>query len=125
MFTLIAMGIGVAYVYSVVASFAPGIFPDAFRAHGGAPAVYFEAASMITVLVLIGQVLELRAREATSGAIKALLDLAPKTARRVKDDGSDEEVSLDAVAGRRQVARAARRQGAGRRRRAGGPFLAR
>ena len=97
MFTLIAMGTGVAYVYSVVASFAPGIFPMAFRGHGGAPAVYFEAASMITVLVLLGQVLELRAREATSGAIKALLDLAPKTARRVKDDGSDEEVSLDAV----------------------------
>ncbi len=96
MFTLIAMGVGVAYVYSIVATFAPGIFPPAFRGHG-APAVYFEAASMITVLVLIGQVLELRAREATSGAIKALLDLAPKTARRVKDDGSDEEVSLDAV----------------------------
>ncbi len=98
MFTLIGMGTGVAYVYSVVATFAPGIFPDAFRGHGGAPAVYFEAASMITVLVLIGQVLELRAREATSGAIKALLDLAPKTARRVKDDGSDEEVPLDAIA---------------------------
>ena len=98
MFTLIGMGTGVAYVYSVIATFAPGIFPDAFRGHGGAPAVYFEAASMITVLVLIGQVLELRAREATSGAIKALLDLAPKTARRVKTDGSDEEVSLDAVA---------------------------
>jgi len=97
MFTLIAMGVGVAYVYSVVASFAPGIFPEAFRAHGGAPAAYFEAASMITVLVLIGQVLELRAREATSGAIKALLGLAPKTARRVKDDNSDEEVSLDAI----------------------------
>ncbi len=97
MFTLIGMGTGVAYAYSVIATFAPGIFPNAFRGHGGAPAVYFEAASMITVLVLIGQVLELRAREATSGAIKALLDLAPKTARRVKDDGSDEEVSLDAV----------------------------
>ena len=97
MFTLIGMGTGVAYVYSVVASFAPGIFPDAFRGHGGAPAVYFEAASMITVLVLLGQVLELRAREATSGAIRALLDLAPKTARRVKDDGSDEEVSLDLI----------------------------
>ena len=97
MFTLIGMGTGVAYVYSVIATFAPGIFPDAFRGHGGAPAVYFEAASMITVLVLIGQVLELRARAATSGAIRALLDLAPKTARRVKDDGSDEEVALDAV----------------------------
>ncbi len=97
MFTLIAMGSGVAYVYSVIATFAPGIFPEAFRGHG-APAVYFEAASMITVLVLVGQVLELRAREATSGAIKALLDLAPKTARRVKDDGSDEEIALDSVA---------------------------
>jgi P-type Cu+ transporter len=97
MFTLISMGVGVAYIYSLVATFAPGIFPAAFRGDGGAPAVYFEAASMITVLVLIGQLLELRARDATSGAIRALLDLAPKTARRVKDDGSDEEVSLDAV----------------------------
>ncbi len=96
MFTLIAMGVGVAYLYSLVATFAPGIFPPAFRGTG-APAVYFEAAGMITVLVLIGQVLELRAREATSGAIKALLDLAPKTARRVHDDGSDEEIALDAV----------------------------
>ena len=97
MFTLIAMGIGVAYLYSLAATFAPGIFPQAFRGHGGAPATYFEAASVITVLVLMGQVLELRAREATSGAIRALLDLAPKTARRVKDDGSEEDVSLDAV----------------------------
>jgi P-type Cu+ transporter len=96
MFTLIAMGTGVAYVYSLVATFAPGIFPEAFRGHG-APAVYFEAASMITVLVLLGQVLELRAREATSGAIKALLGLAPKTARRVTANGSDEEVALEAV----------------------------
>jgi Cu+-exporting ATPase len=96
MFTLIAMGVGVAYVYSLVATFLPGVFPGAFREHG-AVSVYFEAAAVITVLVLIGQVLELRAREATSGAIKALLDLAPKTARRVKDDGSDEEVSLDLV----------------------------
>jgi Cu+-exporting ATPase len=97
MFTLIAMGTGVAYVYSLAATFVPGIFPEAFRGHGGAPAVYFEAASVITVLVLMGQVLELRAREATSGAIRALLDLAPKTARRIKGDGSDEDVSLDAV----------------------------
>ena len=97
MFTLIAMGTGVAYVYSLVATFASGVFPDAFRGHGGAPASYFEAASVITVLVLMGQVLELRAREATSGAIRALLDLAPKTARRMRDDGSDEEISLDAV----------------------------
>ncbi len=98
MFTLIAMGTGVAYVYSVVATFAPDVFPAAFRGHDGAVAVYFEAAAVITVLVLLGQVLELRAREATSGAIRALLELAPKTARRVKADGSDEEVSLDAVA---------------------------
>jgi Cu+-exporting ATPase len=97
MFTLIAMGTGVAHLYSLAATFAPGIFPQAFRSHGGAPATYFEAASVITVLVLMGQVLELRAREATSGAIRALLDLAPKTARRVKDDGSDEDISLDAV----------------------------
>jgi P-type Cu+ transporter len=97
MFTLIAMGTGVAWLYSVVATLAPGIFPDAFRM-GGAVAVYFEAAAVITVLVLVGQVLELRAREQTSGAIRALLDLAPKTARRVRADGSDEEVALDAVA---------------------------
>ena len=97
MFTLIAMGTGVAYLYSLAATFAPGMFPQAFRGHDGTPPTYFEAASVITVLVLLGQVLELRAREATSGAIRALLDLAPKTARRVKDDGSDEDVSLDAV----------------------------
>jgi Cu+-exporting ATPase len=97
MFTLIAMGTGVAWIYSVVATFAPQIFPPAFRNADGSVAVYFEAAAVITVLVLLGQVLELRAREATSGAIKALLDLAPKTARRVKDDGSDEDVALDHV----------------------------
>ena len=97
MFTLIAMGTGIAYLYSVVATFAPAAFPDVFREHGGAVAVYFEAAAMITVLVLLGQVLELRAREATSGALRALLDLQPKTARRVRDDGSDEEVTLDAI----------------------------
>jgi len=97
MFTLIAMGTGVAYLYSVVAAFAPNLFPPDFRGHDGAVAVYFEAASMITVLVLMGQVLELRAREATSGAIRALLKLAPAVARRVKDDSSDEEIPLDAV----------------------------
>jgi P-type Cu+ transporter len=97
MFTLIAMGTGVAYVYSVVAVLAPQIFPPAFRGHGGAVAVYFEAAAVITVLVLLGQVLELRAREQTSGAIRALLDLAPKTARRVATDGSEAEVPLDSV----------------------------
>ena len=97
MFTLIAMGVGVAYIYSLFGAFAPGIFPPAFRNAEGTVAVYFEAAAVITVLVLLGQVLELRAREATSGAIKALLNLAPTTARRVKDDGGDEEVSLDQV----------------------------
>ena len=97
MFTLIGMGTGVAYVYSLVATFAPGIFPHAFRGHDGQPSVYFEAAAVITVLVLIGQVLELRARDATSGAIKALVNLAPKTARRVTAGGGDEEVSLDDV----------------------------
>ena len=98
MFTLIAMGTGVAWLYSVVATLAPGLFPAAFRGMDGAVAVYFEAAAVITVLVLLGQVLELRAREQTSGAIRALLDLAPKTARRVRADGSDEEVALDTVA---------------------------
>ena len=115
MFTLIAMGTGVAYLYSLAATFVPEIFPHTFRGHSGVPASYFEAASVITVLVLMGQVLEFRAREATSGAIRALLDLAPKTARRVKDDGSDEEVTLDTVQARRPSARAAGRQGAGRR----------
>jgi Cu+-exporting ATPase len=98
MFTLIAMGTGVAYGYSVIATLMPGLFPAVFRGHGGAVAVYFEAAAVITVLVLLGQVLELRAREATSGAIRALLDLAPKTARTVKDDGTEEDVALDTVA---------------------------
>ncbi len=97
MFTLIAMGTGVAWIYSVVGVVAPQLFPPAFRDPDGAIAVYFEAAAVITVLVLLGQVLELRAREATSGAIRALLDLAPKTARRVKDDGSDEDIALDSV----------------------------
>jgi heavy metal translocating P-type ATPase len=97
MFTLIAMGIGVAWIYSVVATVAPGIFPATFRSVEGSVAVYFEAAAVITVLVLLGQVLELRAREQTGGAIRALLDLVPKTARRVRDDGSDEDIGLDAV----------------------------
>ena len=97
MFTLIAMGVGVAFAYSIVATVAPGMFPPAFRGHDGAVAVYFEAAAVITVLVLLGQVLELRAREATSGAIRALLDLAPKTARVVDENGADHEVSLDSL----------------------------
>jgi len=98
MFTLIAMGTGVAWIYSVVATLVPSIFPAAFRATDGTVAVYFEAAAIITVLVLLGQMLELRAREKTSGAIRALLNLAPKTARRLRNDGSDEEVSLDLIA---------------------------
>ena len=97
MFTLIAMGTGVAWAYSMAATLAPGIFPAAFRAMDGSVAVYFEAAAVITVLVLLGQLLELRARETTSGAIRALLDLSPKLARRVRADGSDEEITLDQV----------------------------
>lgn len=97
MFTLIAMGTGVAWGYSIVATLAPELFPAAMRGSDGGVPVYFEAAAVITVLVLLGQVLELRAREQTSGAIKALLDLSPKMARRIKADGSDEDVSLDQV----------------------------
>src|SRR5258706_579817 len=98
MFTLIAMGTGVAWLYSVVATLAPSVFPSAFRGADGTVAIYFEAAAVITVLVLVGQVLELRSREQTGGAIRALLDLAPKTARRIRPDGTDEDVGLDAVA---------------------------
>ncbi|WP_347238243.1 copper-translocating P-type ATPase [Rhodococcus sp. SMB37] len=97
MFTLIAMGTGVAWVYSVVATLAPGIFPDEFRQMDGSVAVYFEAAAVITTLVLLGQVLELRAREQTSGAIRSLLDLAPKTGRRIDDDGTEHDIPLDHV----------------------------
>ncbi len=86
-----------------MATLAPGVFPAQFRGHDGSVPVYFEAAAVITVLVLLGQVLELRAREKTSGAIRALLGLAPKTARRVKDDGNDEEVALDLDRRRRHV----------------------
>jgi len=97
MFTLIAMGVGVAYAYSLAATLAPQAFPPAFRRHDGSVPIYFEAAAVITVLVLLGQVLELRAREQTSGALLALMDLAPKTARRVRADGADEEVALDLI----------------------------
>jgi Cu+-exporting ATPase len=97
MFTLIAMGVGVAWAYSVVDTVAPSLFPAAFRGDHGAVAVYFEAAAVITTLVLLGQVLELRAREQTGGAIRALLDLTPKTARLVRADSGDDEVALDAV----------------------------
>src|SRR5262245_39740217 len=97
MFTLIALGVGVAYLYSVVGAIAPGLFPESFRTHGDEVGLYFEAAAVITVLVLLGQVLELRARSQTSSAIRALLGLAPKTARRVRPDGSDEEIPLEQV----------------------------
>src|SRR5438445_1374813 len=97
MFTLIALGTGTAYVYSVVAAVAPGMFPQSFRTHGGEVELYFEAAAIITTLVLLGQVIELRARSQTSSAIKALLSLTPKTARRLRDDGGEEDVSLDEV----------------------------
>jgi len=97
MFSLIALGTGAAYLYSLFATFLPGIFPAGFRGMDGAVAVYFEAASVITVLVLLGQVLELRAREQTGGAIRALLNLAPKTARRIIAGGGDEEIPVAVV----------------------------
>ena len=94
MFTLIGLGVGVAYGYSVVAALAPQLFPASLRSMGGLVPVYFEAAAVITTLVLLGQVLELRARSATGKAIRALLGLAPKTARRVNRDGGEEDVPL-------------------------------
>ncbi len=97
MFSLIALGVGAAYGYSLAATFAPGFFPEGLRQEGGMMAVYYEAAAVITVLVLLGQVLELRAREKTGSAIRALLNLAPKTARRIRPSGEDEEVPLDRV----------------------------
>jgi Cu+-exporting ATPase len=97
MFTLIALGVSVAYLYSLVAKLFPGIFPPSFRLQGGEVAVYFEAAAAIVTLVLLGQVMELKARSRTGAAVKALLGLAPKTARRLRDDGSDEDVPLDQV----------------------------
>jgi Cu+-exporting ATPase len=97
MFTLIAIGVGAAYLYSVAATLFPGIFPESFYGHSGTVAVYFEAAAVITTLVLLGQVLELRARSQTSGAIKALLGLAPKTARLIHQDGREEDVSLELI----------------------------
>ncbi len=98
MFTLIALGVGVAFLYSLVAVIAPGIFPDAFRMSSGEVGVYFEAAAVITTLVLLGQVLELKARSRTSGAIRALLELTPPRASRLAPDGREEEVALDALA---------------------------
>ena len=95
MFTLIALGVGVAYVYSVIAAFAPRLFPSSFRTESGTVGVYFEAAAVIVTLVLLGQVMELRARSHTGSAIRALLGLAPKTARRIGDDGREEDVPLE------------------------------
>ena len=97
MFTLIGLGVSVAYGYSVIATFFPGIFPESFRGEGGKVGVYFEAAAVIVTLVLLGQVLELKARGQTGAAIRALLGLAPKTARRIKEDGAEEDVPLDQV----------------------------
>ena len=97
MFTLIGLGSGVAYLYSVIATFAPGIFPASLRTMGGYPDVYFEAAAAITTLVLLGQVMELRARSRTSAAIRALLDLSPKTARLMTDDGTEKDIPLERV----------------------------
>jgi Cu+-exporting ATPase len=97
MFTLVALGTGTAYLYSLAATFAPGLFPAGFKTMGGTVAVYYEAAAVITVLVLLGQVLELRARDQTGGALRALLNLAPKTARRLRDGKEDEEVALAQV----------------------------
>ena len=97
MFSLIALGVGVAYVFSLIATVLPGLFPPSFRGRDEVVAVYYEAAAVITVLVLLGQVLELRAREQTGGAIRALLNLAPKTARRLRENGEDEEIPLDRV----------------------------
>ncbi|MDZ5697861.1 heavy metal translocating P-type ATPase [Chelativorans sp. M5D2P16] len=97
MWTLIAIGVGTAYVYSVIATLFPGAFPQQFRTHGGMVPVYFEAAAVIVALVFLGQVLELRARERTGSAIRALLDLAPKTARRLSEDGSEADVPLEEV----------------------------
>jgi P-type Cu+ transporter len=98
MFTLIALGTGAAWIDSIVATLAPGAFPPGFRSPDGSVPVYFEAAAVITVLVLLGQVLELRAREQTGGAIRALLDLAPKTARRLREDGNEEDVPVETIA---------------------------
>jgi len=97
MFTLIALGVGASYLYSLAATFAPGLFPAGIREHDGLIQVYYEAAAVVTVLVLLGQVIELRAREKTSGAIRALLRLAPKTARRLRIDGTDEEVAIEQI----------------------------
>ncbi len=119
MFTLIAMGTGAAYLYSVAAVAAPGMFPDAFRERGGALGLYFEAAAVITVLVLLGQVLELKARDRTGEAIRALMGLAPKAARKIAKDGTESDVALNEIRGRRYAPRAAGRESSGGWRRRG------
>ena len=123
MWTLISLGVGAAYLYSVVATLFPDIFPHQFRGHGGAVPVYFEAAAVIVALVFLGQVLELRAREKTGSAIRALLDLAPKTARLIGEDGSETDVPLDDGQGRRPAAHPPGRRRAGRRHRARRPLF--
>ena len=112
MFTLIALGTGAAYAYSVAATVAPGLFPASFRGHGGALAVYFEPAAVIVTLVLLGQVLELRARAQTGSAIRALLDLAPPTARIVRGPRVEEEIAARRRAARRPPSRPPGDQGA-------------
>jgi Cu+-exporting ATPase len=97
MFTLIALGVAASYLYSVVATLVPGVFPESFRSHGGEVGVYFEAAAVIVTLVLLGQWLEQRARQSTNSAIRSLLDLAAKTAHRIDDDGNEQDVPLDDV----------------------------
>src|SRR5208337_3056501 len=97
MFTLIGLGVGIAYIYSVAAALFPGLFPESARGMGGVPQVYFEAAAVIAALVLLGQVLELRARSRTAGAIRALLGLAPRMARLISENGAEEDVALDRV----------------------------
>ena len=122
MWTLISIGVGAAYLYSVVATLFPDIFPHQFRGHGDTVPVYFEASAVIVALVFVGQVLELRARERTGSAIRALLDLAPKTARRIGADGSETDVPLEDVQIGRPAAGAAGREHPGRRQRGRRPF---
>jgi len=114
MFTLIALGTGAAYAYSLAAVLVPSAFPASFQTEAGEVPTYFEAAAVIVTLILLGQVLELRARHRTGAAIRALLGLAPKTARCISEDGGEEDVPLDKVKSGRSVARATRREGSGR-----------
>ena len=125
MFTLIAIGVGAAFLYSLVATIAPGIFPMTFHTHGMGPPVYYEAAGIVVTLVLLGQVLELRARAATGKAIRALMKLAPKTARRIAADGSESEIELSEVHPGDRAAHPPGRGSAGRRRDDRGPVRGR